>query len=59
MKASLESMRTMRVGKESESFKRAALAFTKKAVATPKTANKKLVDMGIYTIRGALTKTYR
>jgi hypothetical protein len=40
-------------------FKRAAKAFTKKATQSPETALAVLVEMGIYTRNGRLTKNYR
>jgi hypothetical protein len=40
-------------------FKRAARAFTLKATRTPETALAVLVEMGIYTPKGKLTKNYR
>ena len=40
-------------------FKRAARAFTKKATQSPEHALAVLVEMGIYTPTGRLTKNYR
>jgi hypothetical protein len=40
-------------------FKRAAKAFTKKATQSPETALAVLIEAGIYTRTGRLTKNYR
>jgi|GEM_PF-2423317 len=40
-------------------FKRAAQAFTRKATQSPEHALAVLVEMGIYTPAGKLTKNYR
>jgi hypothetical protein len=40
-------------------FKRAAKAFTQKATQSPEHALAVLVEMGIYTRNGKLTKNYR
>jgi hypothetical protein len=40
-------------------FKQAARAFTKKATQSPEHALAVLVEMGIYTPTGRLTKNYR
>jgi hypothetical protein len=40
-------------------FKRAAKAFTRKATQSPEHALAVLVEMGIYTPTGRLTKNYR
>jgi len=40
-------------------FKRAAKAFTRKATQSPETALAVLVEAGIYTRSGRLTKNYR
>jgi hypothetical protein len=40
-------------------FKRAAKAFTRKATQSPEHALAVLVEMGIYTPNGKLTKNYR
>jgi len=41
-----------------ENFRKAAKAFTTRAVKSPATARKVLVDEGIYTKSGKLTKRY-
>ena len=45
--------------KELLAFKKMADDFVKKATVSGKTANETLASLGIYTIKGKLTKNYR
>ena len=45
--------------KDVAAFKRVADAFVKKATASPEFANATLVELGVYTAKGHLTKPYR
>jgi hypothetical protein len=59
IKAPQTPVRRVRVGKEAEAFKRAAEAFALKATVSPQTANTTLARLGIYDLKGRLTKNYR
>ncbi|HEX6978643.1 MAG TPA: hypothetical protein VF342_05040 [Alphaproteobacteria bacterium] len=45
--------------KEVELFRKAASAYTKKATVSKEAARKELVNLGIYTSSGRLTKNYK
>lgn len=59
MKPPVGPVRSVVVGKEAASFKRAAETYVKVATTSAKTANTKLVSLGIYNAKGDLTKNYR
>jgi hypothetical protein len=50
---------TVNTSRDAKRFRKAATAFAKKATASKETARKTLVEMGIYTPSGKLTKNYR